>query len=469
MVQQQVGSSNAGETECCNSARTSIAFFFKLGVRWALSVCYLLFVASVLCFLLVEAHPAILELLGPISVPYYAIKANYVADDQLVLVRRARRYDWLTGPSEWLESGDLFGFVPQSYQVAFRKWPQQRPSYTKDGFRRNSSIAPFHVAVVGDSFIEIGESERTTFSEQLKDRTGLSIINLGLGWYGPYQYLEIIKRYIPLLKPKIVIVALYAGNDIQDIQEYEKWQQSGQYYSFGDQTRNIIYRYYAAMRDLYKVTRRDVSDFTRRLPSLHRFLVATHEPVPATDSGENNAAAERKDAFGFVKIGSKELPMVFYSWKSLQTSEELLQTGPWQSLERIMMTVKSYAQHSNARVIWLLIPTKEQVYGPQTRLSDEFKARSAQELNFEGNFSEAFHKMANRLEVEYLDLLPVFRRLAPNCILYYPTDTHWNIFGRRVAANMLSRMITKSETNEAWIEASTFNTELCGRASEYYN
>ena len=456
--------------EYWNSARTLIVFFSKLSVRWVLFVCYLLFVTSLLSFLLIEAHPAILELLKPTSA-YYAIKANYVADDQLVLVRRARRYDWFTGPDQWLESGDLFGFVPQSYQSAIRKWPHQRPSYTKDGFRTNSSVAPFQVAVVGDSFVEIGESDRATLSEQLKDRTGLSVINLGLGWYGPYQYLEIIKRYTPILKPQIVVVALYAGNDILDIEEYEKWQLTGQYYRFGDQNRNIIYRYYAAMRDVYSATRRDVSNFTRRLSSLHRFLVATRQRLSAIDSDEKKPplSAERNDAFGFVKVGSKELPMVFYSWNSPQTSGELLQARPWQSLERIMMTVKSYELQSNVRVIWLLIPTKEQVYGRQTRLSDEFKARLAQQLNFEDNFSDAFHKIADRLELEYLDLLPAFRQLAPNCILYYPTDTHWNIYGRRVAANMLSTMLAKSEMKQAWIDLSGFNTELCGKASEYYN
>src|SRR5262249_3708885 len=307
--------------------------FFKLSVRWVPYFCYLLFVTSLLGFLLIEAHPAILELLKPTSA-YYSIKANYVADDKLALVRRPRRYDWLTGPDQWLESGDLFGFVPQSYQSAIRKWPYQRPSYTKDGFRTNSGVAPFQLAVVGDSFIEIGEPDRATLSEQLKDLTGLSAINLGLGWYGPYQYLQIIKRYIPIFKPEIVVVALYAGNDLHDILEYENWQLTGRYYSFGDQNRNIIYRYYAAMRDVYRATRRDVSNFIRRLPSLHRFLVDIRHQLSVTDTDKKKNAP--LSPVGFVKVGSKELPMVFIHWNSPDTSGELLQTRQWQSLERIM-------------------------------------------------------------------------------------------------------------------------------------
>jgi hypothetical protein len=105
----------------------------------------------------------------------------------------------------------------------------------------------------------------------------------------------------------------------------------------------------------------------------------------------------------------------------------------------------------------------------QTRISDEFKTRLAQQLNFENNFSDAVRKIADRLELEYLDLLPAFRQLASNCILYYPTDTHWNIYARRVAASMLSTMLVKSNTKQLPIGVSGIKTELCGKASEYYN
>jgi hypothetical protein len=62
----------------------------------------LLVITSVLCFLLIEAHPAILELLKPERVAYYALKARSVTDDQLVFVKRKRKYDWL---NDWLGVG----------------------------------------------------------------------------------------------------------------------------------------------------------------------------------------------------------------------------------------------------------------------------------------------------------------------------------------------------------------------------
>jgi hypothetical protein len=115
------------------------------------------------------------------------------------------------------------------------------------------------------------------------------------------------------------------------------------------------------------------------------------------------------------------------------------------------------------------------VYGRQARSSDrssvEFKSRLAEQLKFEDNFSDAFREIADRLKLEYLDLLPAFRQLAPNCVLYYPADTHWNIYGQRVAASLLSVLLLaeRSEMKQPQLDLSNYGTELCGKASEYYN
>ena len=52
-------------------------------------------------------------------------------------------------------------------------------SYTNKGFRTNSSKPPFDVLVIGDSYIEFGESDDSTLSELLKQESGLSTLNLG--------------------------------------------------------------------------------------------------------------------------------------------------------------------------------------------------------------------------------------------------------------------------------------------------
>jgi lysophospholipase L1-like esterase len=95
------------------------------------------------------------------------------------------------------------------------------------GFRGPELASPgqsTRVLVYGDSFIQ-GDFAPTaeTFTEQLRQRlasrTGRSIevVNAGVAGYGPDQELRRMEEDLPILKPTLVIVAIYAGNDFGDL------------------------------------------------------------------------------------------------------------------------------------------------------------------------------------------------------------------------------------------------------------
>src|SRR5262249_43240712 len=50
--------------------------------------------------------------------------------------------------------------------------------------------------------------------------SGLTVANLGVGGYGPFQYLEILKRYGIERKPKYALFSFYAGNDLTETEDY---------------------------------------------------------------------------------------------------------------------------------------------------------------------------------------------------------------------------------------------------------
>lgn len=95
------------------------------------------------------------------------------------------------------------------------------------GFRGKELTQPgesLRVAVFGDSFIH-AEYSRTddTFTERLSAhlarRLGKSVevVNAGVAGYGPDQELRRMEDELPILKPDLVIVAIYAGNDFGDL------------------------------------------------------------------------------------------------------------------------------------------------------------------------------------------------------------------------------------------------------------
>jgi hypothetical protein len=157
--------------------------------------------------------------------------------------------------------------------------------------------------------------------------------------------------------------------------------------------------------------------------------------------------------------------MPFGYFNEEMSASRLLLKDEWRSLERIMSALKDMAASASVRLVFLLVPTKIQVYGrlASDRSNDGFKRRLTKQLAFETNFSEAFGVVASRLGLDYIDLLPIFRELAPNCLLYSPFDTHWNINGRRVAAALVADWIStrNGPGNSDKFDLLRFQREVC--------
>jgi len=182
-----------------------------------LYICALTLFTSFALFFAIELRPSLIDAFGLHRIRYYLLKkTDYPSDPKLVFTR---------GPSAPVRarlSGDLYRTEygdPEPFDYA--------ATYTPEGFRSNSSAAPYEMVVIGDSFVEIGEDDSMTLSERLKAETGLSTFNLGRGWYGPHQYVELLRRYGLGLRPRFAVLCIFSGNDIEDIRQYEQWAKGG--------------------------------------------------------------------------------------------------------------------------------------------------------------------------------------------------------------------------------------------------
>ena len=103
---------------------------------------------------------------------------------------------------------------------------------------------------MGDSFLAMGEDDASTLSERLRAVSGRATFNLSRSWYGPDQYLELLKRYGLALRPKVALLGFYAGNDIEDMREYRRWLREQRYYFYADHAqRPFFVRYAIALAD----------------------------------------------------------------------------------------------------------------------------------------------------------------------------------------------------------------------------
>lgn len=103
------------------------------------------------------------------------------------------------------------------WQAAFAEY-FDRP-FNRDGFRsipfKNYSTRQLKVLVIGDSFVYGMEAHpfQNSFVDQLLTR-GYLVYAAGIPGTDPAQYAAIAKKYIPLVKPDVVVCCFFTGNDL---------------------------------------------------------------------------------------------------------------------------------------------------------------------------------------------------------------------------------------------------------------
>ena len=126
-------------------------------------------------------------------------------------------------------SDPIVGHIHKSNAQRYYIWPEHKDGHiilktNNLGFRRDSDTLTdkhdkIRILVTGDSQIDgvINNSESCcTILENLLNQAVNSrqyeVINSGVGYYCPHNYLGVIKKYL-YLAPDIFIVTLYGGND----------------------------------------------------------------------------------------------------------------------------------------------------------------------------------------------------------------------------------------------------------------
>ena len=115
---------------------------------------YVLFASTFLLFTVLEFVPSLAKHAKLRQIRYYAQRKHWQPDPTLVFIpSRARTWD-----TDFL--GDQYS---PDYGVPHAAIPYHA-TYTPDGFRENSSSPPFEIMVIGDSYVEFGETDQLTLS-----------------------------------------------------------------------------------------------------------------------------------------------------------------------------------------------------------------------------------------------------------------------------------------------------------------
>jgi len=322
----------------------------------------------------------------------------------------------------------MLGFSPGSVEYGFVL--NSRSFRTKE-YEPGPARGAFRVVALGDSFTFASgalphEDHWTTLVEEglngAADRP-VEVLRLGVPDTGPVFQLRLWQVEASKLRPDVVVMAFFVGNDFVDHQ--------GDCGVFGGGDRGVSGRL-ASGSALYRVAR-----------NLRRVWGADAEPAGRQRSGSTPAPGqpipEYRESFDpnrpsfkrerFIAIEAERMAIC------LRSEDEAFR----QLADRtagVVIELADDVRHAGARFVVMVIPDQYQV---DQGLVEQVLSSTGTRIE-DYDFDRPQRVLGRALEsegIEVLDLLPIFRRASSGDELFRPQDTHWNRRGNEVAAESL--------------------------------
>lgn len=365
--------------------------------------------------------------------------------------------------NEWRD-GDIvrMGFVPPASPPG----PLHRFVFRTDaeGFRNPAVRDHFEIAALGDSFTDaMTMAGEAAWPAQLEGLLGVPVQNYGTAGFGPQQQLLVLKDYVAAHRPRTVVLAFFAGNDIFDAEAFDAFQRSG----------GTIKRPGQGWR-IKEVTSRVDEWFVssalragRRLFSAHEAAAAA-EPLPANRPAASAVPAVRAgkpaafDQGWFdLDVSGRRLRWAFMPpyLNTLTFSREQLAARPGWRLTRDAITeMQSVSRSFGAEFVVMFVPFKSQVYLPLLESAwstHDLEAAFRIYLAHYDRPIDVERMLANRLAqnamvaqlcaeagIPFLDTTPVLAaRVATGRNVYFPDESHLNQEGEALLAESLAAFL----------------------------
>jgi hypothetical protein len=307
------------------------------------------------------------------------------------------------------------------------------------GFRNPSVPDHSDVVFLGDSqTYGFGVTRSEAYPSAFAEVSGLSSYNMGVGAYGPLQYLALVDQGLTL-RPRVVVIGLYLGNDLLDahhLLELPHWSRL--------RSRELRYRELPdpsaaplpgrhrslAVRALFAAERhsRLIGWVSKQL----RLMLRTNQLLASIHEQEVGAPAYQVGA-----IRTRFTPA--YRAQSLDPEREKVRDGLRVS-GIALKQVQEASARAGAHTVLLLLHTKEHYYHALMRRRGEPTGWALDEVaRMEGQMSQRLTELAAELGVTVLDPTePMVAALAADRVLYPATaDGHPTAEGHAVIAGWL--------------------------------
>ena len=368
--------------------------------------------------------------------------------------------------NEWRE-GDIvrMGYIPSPATPG----PLHKFTFHTDaeGFRNPAVRDRFDIAALGDSFTDaMTMTGEASWPARLEGVLGVPVQNYGTAGFGPQQELLVLKDFVAPHRPRTVVLAFFAGNDIFNAEEFDAFQRSG----------GTIKRPQPGWRIKDVVSRADswfvVSALRAATRSLgkHQATLNAAEPDPAPRIEALPADAPAFDSGWFdLPVAGRRLRWAFMPpyLNTLNFSrEDLAARSGWRLTSDAIKEMQSVSRSFGAEFVVMFVPFKSQVYLPLVDAAmpkDQIRSAFRFYLESFGGTIDVDRMLANRLAqnqlmarlcaeagIPFLDTTPALSaRVATGENVYFPDESHLNEAGELLIAETLAAFIRSEYTTAA--------------------
>ena len=270
-------------------------------------------------------------------------------------------------------------------------------------FRTQTETGTQRILGLGDSFAFGVVPYRYNYLTLLEENLNLSgkkteVINMGIVGTGPRDYLALLVNEGLSLRPDVVLVSFFIGNDFET----------------GNDPPRRFYSYSYVL------------SFIRYLIILRRGFQGQviHGIANYSDNGPGFPDAE------FLKIESTRSE-IYRKQNQKFESDFSVALG-------YLIQIKRICDERHIALTIVIIPDEVQVNRSLRSRVLQGKTDNSGAADFD--FSLPNRRLTAKLrdeKIDYIDLLDAFAEASARTVLYRPNDSHWNIAGNRLAADLI--------------------------------
>lgn len=283
---------------------------------------------------------------------------------------------------------------------------------------------------IGDSFTwPSAVSPEDAWPMRLGRALDCTAYNLGRGGTGPYEYLQILKRFGLPKSPRIVVLNIYEGNDLWNVAEHlaycagvlpsketdDDWCKTGWLWR-RSRAWNFLAGSYLYLRDDARIKR-----LKGRVD--YRFGVGTI-PFNTGQAARDEVVAARQAIGGGLAFAELNTPLKEF---------------------------KRLAEEHGFRAVVSYVPAAAIAYSPVV-----FRDPAVGEVleRFSQGQRRHLQRVTKELDLEFADLTPVLQEIAcrepatRETLLYFPGNIHLTPRGHAVVAEALARFLEEDEARE---------------------